>query len=336
MDIDGGVFSYNLKVNKSINKIRKHSFKYIKTFEEYGWRLVYIKKHIQTTDDDLSLVDIVKTQLQYDYERLGASPLSVNVLYDLGFKKVRATEYFNIIKELINTSYSNEQLLDIIIEYANGDYSPIGIPGNKFLYKETTVNQYYKVNGYDCINLNSFADNELLKTTIEKNQAKFKFYFHATLWGGAENIMNKGIDHELGRWCLDFGMKPSFYLTPDWNVAIEWCKKCSDRWKSECCIIAFKIPLSKKIDKEYHNPTQDWQINVKESRQCKNKFKSNQSLDQYGTVYGPMAINIYEIKTKDATPITHRIPRNQLALKNIAADRYFTNHIHSFSFETIF
>ena len=53
---------------------------------------------------------------------------------------------------------------------------------------------------------------------------------------------------------------------------VEWCEKSSERWRNECCIIVFSIPISRPIkqkNKFFNTSNAEWQKNVKESRQCK-------------------------------------------------------------------
>ena len=89
---------------------------------EFGFRK-NIKLHVSEIFDDYSDYDILNNHLQYAYTSYMHKYASKNIdfedlLYYIGFKKYKAKIYFNVIYKLLDTCYSDEQLLEIIAEFA--------------------------------------------------------------------------------------------------------------------------------------------------------------------------------------------------------------------------
>ena len=84
----------------SINKRQRNMHKYTcKLFENFGYRQAIIKKAItykfSQDMEDYSIIDILTHKLNDDRE------LSEDVLYELGLKRVKARQYFYIIRVLV-------------------------------------------------------------------------------------------------------------------------------------------------------------------------------------------------------------------------------------------
>ena len=302
-----------------------------KLFENFGYRQAIIKKAItykfSQDMEDYSIIDILTHKLNDDRE------LSEDVLYELGLKRVKARQYFYIIKALINTCYSNEHLFEIIAEYATGKNDPVGDPGKSYLYNEKIVDTWftYVNNKTDvqihCVNVSTTKNiDNLLKTlpTLTTNQSLF---FHATSWKSYKSISSQGINHQYGRKCLDFGKLPSFYLTPDINAAINWCEKSCESWYKECCILVYALndyTRANEKHKIFNSITKEWQDQVKESRLCKYS-DDKQLLDTYDIIYGPMCANVYKVIYENKAPMPHSRIKYQLASKSEKSDEYITN-----------
>ena len=299
-----------------------------KIFEKYGWRKSYIKyaitPQVAIDMEDYNIVDMLTSQMEKAY--LKHSKLSEDVLYSLGIKRVKARQYFSIIKDLLNTCYSNEHLFQIIAEYTTGRNDPIGIPGKSFLYNEKVINVWYTHMDIPYANIgNVKLINNILKQMPNKQDSNsHTLFFHATSWKSLKSILNKGVRHTYGRECLDFGKWRSFYMTPDINTAINWCNKREENWFKECCILVYSIPnINTNKNKIFESNNKEWQDNVKESRQC---FDSDeiQYLDTFDIVYGPMCANVYQVKYDDVDPIPHSKIRFQLASKTESSDKFIT------------
>ena len=305
-----------------------------KIANEFGFRK-NLKLHVSEIFDDYSDYDILNNHLQYAYTSYMHKYASKNIdfedlLYYIGLKKYMAKIYFNVIYKLLDTCYSDEQLLEIIAEFAiaSGNSKTKSMP---FLYNVKVINQWYKMNGIQYVNIEDVVNVDNLIMTLKQNidfKNTHQLLFHATSWDSSENIIKNGVKHEFGRECLDFGMVRSFYLTPNIDIAIEWCEKSSERWRNECCIIVFSIPISRPIkqkNKIFNTSNAEWQKNVKESRQCK-KY-TVQYLDNFDFVYGPMCSNVRQVKNLNHVPIAYFPVKNQLACKSTIADKYVTQGI---------
>jgi ribosomal protein L6P/L9E len=76
-----------------------------------------------------------------------------------------------------------------------------------------------------------------LVVTLLEAQFKGNFYFHATSWNYAQNIIN-GIQSGFGRR-LDFGYNPSFYISNSLQLALEFGQKSQQRHFQEIAILVF-------------------------------------------------------------------------------------------------
>ena len=334
---DGSGLRYGVQStrNTSIRKPRKAIPKFnlynstCEIFEQYGWRKSFIRKSI-THDfaneiEDYSIIDSLTALLEKEFNK-NPLELSEETLYKLGLKRVKARLYYSIIEDLINTCYTNEQLLQIIAEYAYGWNDPIGLPGKSYLYNENVIETWFTHSNKQCINIKNINDKNIDKLMsimpeIHANKSHTLF-FHATSWKSYDNILRDGIDHTLGRTCLDFGKRSSFYMTPNIYDAINWCKKSSKHWCKECGILIFSIEFANANIKQkiFKTNNKEWQDNVKESRLC----KSRQILDSYDMVYGPMCANVHQVKKLDAIPIPHNPIKFQLASKTDKCDVFIT------------
>ena len=328
IDQDGsgyGILKTSLKRKQTI--LPKLCNSICKLFEQYGWRKSYIT-HVITPQiaivlEDYNIVDMLTSQMKKANIKC---KLSEDVLYSLGIKRVKARQYFLVIKDLLNTCYSNEHLFQIIAEHATGKNDPIGIPGKSFLYNDKVVNTWYTHMNIQCVNIGNMKliDNIVKLMPTQHDSNSHSLFFHATSWKSFESIVNKGVNHVYGRECLDFGKWPSFYITPDVNTAINWCKKMSKNWFKECCILVYSIPnTNANKNKIFKSTTNEWQDNVKESRQCYDSNKI-QYLDTYDIVYGPMCANVFQVTYENADPHAHSKVKFQLASKTESSDKFIT------------
>jgi len=221
----------------------------------------------------------------------------------LNIRESERAEYKRITDD-IREHYSTLHLVQIIIDFANGKYNPIST--NKFLYNPTHVSDWYDYN--DTYHYYNAVDkNDVYKAIDDLNvERTYELYYHATNWDGIQNILKYGPKYLKGRLCLDFGIKESFYLTPDVDMAIEWA--CKERFMFEGGIVVFALRLSQyRNRKEFSSANAQWKALVKSSRQC--LVKENE-LDEFDFVFGPMLNN--------STP--YHPTKWQLASKNEVSD----------------
>lgn len=250
------------------------------------------------------------------------------ILVTTGFKSRTAHELNTVLTPLKNTSYTTDQLFDFAIEYLNGQYDPIGSPGQPYLFQHPNENEWFQVPQANpniiFINLKQCQQNldsisQLIASRESRANQNTRLFYHATNWGASKSILNR-IRHEVGRKCLDFGILNSFYCTPHLSDAIEWCEKHEQGWHQETCIFAFRLPKKLPFNvKVFKEPNQEWKDLVKNSRLC--KHRSN-ALDDYDFVYGPMCANVHQIKKRNADPSPHPNIKYQLCSKSDRADQF--------------
>ena len=237
---------------------------------------------------------------------------------DVVLQNMRAkyrVKYTTITNDIRN-HYSTLHLVQIIIEYANGRFDPIST--NAFLYNPTVENKWFRnANQELCFNA---VEEQNAKESINslKVTSQQQMFYHATNWKNIQKIFRSGPNHKKGRFCLDFGIRQSFYVTPDINTAIEWASR--NMFNNEGGIIVFALNLSSLTRSNFFpSPNDKWKTLVKNSRMCQT---SKNDLDAFNFVYGPMLKNTRDIKELDVEAMTHLPIKWQLASKNVMSDRF--------------
>ncbi len=248
------------------------------------------------------------------------------------FRKVFRNKYSYIFKSLENTCYTSNHFIDMIIEYALGDTKPIGKPGQLFLFPDHKLFTWEYEEHVDryvyCAD--DYQERDLvgkLKRSLPTNQQNGKYFYHCTNWTSAINICNDGPLFYKGRSCLDFGIQPSFYVTPDLKYALEWRNKKKRYWNDEIAIIVFKdvnINIPESRNKIWNEIDNDWKELTAHSRRCK---ESSNELDKHHFIYGPMVANVEQVK-KGFPSKPHKIPKFQLASKKNKTDEYLHECIY--------
>jgi hypothetical protein len=289
----------------------------------------YIQSTINITPDEvaheLAKNWFTQTWIKYPHDSIYA------ILLSTGFKTKTALELAKVLTPLKanGSSYSIHHLFDFAIEYLKGNYNPIGTIGQSHLFPHPVQDEWFTNEQHPnvhFINLQApISHNEEHMKALTENPRlhqtpNARIFYHGTNWGATLSILER-INHVFGRKCLDFGILNSFYCTPHLADALQWCEKHRDGWKSELCIIAFKVPyplpFKTKIFKE---ADEEWRQLVKASRLCKQRIND---LDRYDFVYGPMCANPIPIQRKDASAVPHRpTMKYQLCSKTDRADEY--------------
>ena len=342
-DIEGGVNGVMTKRRTKVEtktRIKKTNNKFdelVKLHVKYGWRKTYISKNIDVDMIHVRNADNLLSQLLKDYDKLppNKQKLTIDTLYELGFKKTFAKLYFEVIEKLINTWYSDYHLLEFIVEFALDQYSTIGLPGQVYLYDNEEVDTWFRVNDILCYNVRNKKITEEILDIHNINSKKNLMVYHACAWSYAASIISDGVNRQVSRECLDFGFFQSFYMTPDIKTAFKWCEMKNNMWKEECVVVAFKLPLNILSRKDnfkkcvYLDQTIEWTQNVKESRYCVRTQKKVQYLDKFDMVYGPMCANVYQIFKYGHEPACHNPMQFQMASKSDRFDEFLTKNFHS-------
>jgi hypothetical protein len=334
-DVEGGGLALASSVKTSKRKIRhrKQLAKFKERLHELGWRKTYIDRHVEDNigaDLDQQSETVLLDTWTKSWITMKMNDINTDeyILYSAGLNRKMAKMLSGIITSLYNTCYSRRQLLEIAIEYALGKYDPVLKPDQEYYFESDehevwTPNSLFKY----IYNVPQLARlrSRLPIVPGSHSSADSKIFYHATNIKSAIHIARHGISHLKGRGCLDFGIQPSFYMTPDLSTAIHWCEVNKTRWHGELCIILFSIPndsLRALKGKVFENATSEWVELVTSSRICQAEIND---LDWYDSVYGPMAANIRAICSRGVVARTHATPKFQLASKSNTSDMYFRN-----------
>jgi hypothetical protein len=337
---NGGGVALNTKSSSAIRKQSKQTRKmrHKRQFEnfkarlcELGWRKSFIDVHVDSLvgqdldeqHEEILMETMAKEWVLMYHDTRNTSTMST-MLYDAGFTRKMANKLSEVIAPLRNTCYTCRQLLDIAIEYAVGRYDKV-LPLAHAGYYVDTQEEVWVPHAMFKYVYNAPILSRLSSIPTQHVRPQHKLFFHATNYRSALNILQYGISHSRGRPCLDFGIKSSFYMTPELSIAIAWCDANRVRWKGELCIMMFSIPTSDSLQalscKLYEAASAEWVKLVTESRRCKVHINE---LDRFDAVYGPMASNVQSMKN-NALARPHRTLKYQLASKSDASDMYFRN-----------
>ena len=140
--------------------------------------------------------------------------------------------------------------------------------------------------------------------------------YHVTSWRAINNIITDSIKLTEARDCLDFGQSPSFYLTPNADVAREYIFRVRKHTMNEAAVAIYAIPSldSMKNLIRFSRPNKDWKTMIEYSRKC-NKQNINREIESCAFIYGPMCKNPEAVKYSREYPKTHQPQKIQLAVK---------------------
>ena len=334
---DGGGLTQHIEKRTKYSKVtaRRHK-KQLESFRlrlhNLGWRLSFLNSHIADDDsigeeldeqsEDILLEEYTKSWVPEHWELVG------DALYAAGLRRKVVRTLSDIVAPLVNTSYSRRQLVEIAIEYALGKYKKVMKKNQQYLIETPDTDVWVPNDTFNYVyNISSPDPSSVQLHTLPGIHAGGKLFFHATSCASAIYIATHGIAHLKGRGCLDFGIQPSFYMTPDIETAIDWCVKNKKRWSDEMCIIVYNIPLHDTLQamsgRAYDTATAEWVRLVTSSRQCQ---EYSNDMDDLDVVYGPMAANVKDITDENKMAKPHKPPKFQLASKSNKSDRYFGKH----------
>lgn len=250
-------------------------------------------------------------------------------LVGIGMREDVAMNMEIILKPLLDSSYTHEQVLNIAIEYLLGKYEPTSQVHAQFLYHTDIIGEWsdikIKENTYQMYNIPYYCTQPNGKKEIQKNlpfSNEFTYYYHATSWRSSTHIMD-AIDRSHGRTCLDFGKRSGFYLATSLEDSIDWCNKNRFRWSNETCILIFRIPneLPHTV-KQKHLEGDEWVAITKESRECNDKENEIRELRKYDLLYGNMVRNPNAVKQGTELPQPHSPPKQQLVGRTDSAEQF--------------
>lgn len=317
---DGGGFS--LGVIK--NKVKKQRVRVIgslqQLFIDCGWKknvaLKLGKDQDNWDEEEEAHINSIYMDVAMEAFRKSSLDLSSKSLEAIGLKRAVAVSLYERVEPLLLSSFTLEQLFELCLECTLGKHSEYR-PGSRFLYnQEIEHNRWTSIPNVKGLIYNRNGDRieaalaDLRKT---KGTAGTTIYYHTTSWRAFDIIGRVGIDTSKCRTCCDFGISPSFYLTPSIAVAIEYAEKRAAIENREMCIMAFALPVQLPLRvKWFKRPSVEWGRLVASSRICED---SDNALDKYDFIYGPMCANPNQVRTKGLSPMAHSPVKYQLATK---------------------
>jgi hypothetical protein len=288
------------------NKIKK---KYIGDYSDKELYKIYVLKWFNTLNINISFEE---------------------KLYNVGFTKTNSKLYYNLIKPLLdNSSYSESQIFDIIIEYGLGKYKPLK-PDARFLFNKNVDEWIFEPSIKSLIfNMSeNFEDTNEMIRSLPNHKNTNILCFHTTNWRSFVSIEKYGILPSKNRECLDFGITRSFYTNINYNLSEEYANTKSKYTGNELCTIVFSIPEQKlnkffKI-KKFNTNTKEWIELTKSSRICEDE---ENELDNYDIIYGPMVSNPIKVSNKLEDPCVHNQIKYQYAFKKEIACNFLRKHL---------
>lgn len=313
----------NTKVMKKpkVPMYAKYKQNVINLLSEIGFKATHVEQIISSVSklewklyyQDYSLEDVVKDIIVTPDLYIESFE---SFLRECGMKKRKAKYWAQLV---LFDSYTHDQKLDFIIEHVVHKYVPT--TDKPFLFNPKVVNEWFKHKTYEFYNSESIQHCEEVVRGITMNSNNKQLYYHCTSYGSALSIIKHGPLHYKGRRCCDFGISPSFYLTPHINTALEYCKYLKELYKDEVCIIAFSIDKDEIKSSSYihfDKASKKWIDTTTDSRLCKS---SKNELDDCDFVYGPMVANVNQVKNNIERAKTHKPPKYQLASKTNSSDK---------------
>lgn len=303
--------------------------------------------------------------------------LKNKLLLVVGFTPQRAADEAKVLRP-ISHLYSKTHLIDIVFERAlDGTGRPLRGPripfpfhapnGKQDVWYDSATATESDVPKHKTENVLWFANTAHPTPTLMQSMMTGHPYFtsgggsllfHATTWRNASSICTRGLRHFRGKDCLDFGVSPSFYLTDDLTVAVEWGEEHELAWEYEVAILVFSLPFEKMDERACaalhrwrgatssssssqtsqnsntskrsgglkccflgKTPNDRWSELVSRSRLCEDN-----ELDDYDVVIGPMLRNVRAVlKGKPAR--AHTDARMQMAIKSNSGDRLLNDSL---------
>ena len=314
---------------------------FLSRLQRFGWRKRFVIDHVEDSSSVASLLenerelDVIYMYAHAWIERYGVGNARSfqDDLYAIGLKRRAARSIAAALEPLHGTCYSHKQMLEIAVECVLGKYAGIGRPRLMFYATEAIVDEWCDhvalkrvYNSSDAVSqdLSALAHAIDAVADVSHDPSTTKLFYHATNWASAVNIATHGVDRTRGRRCLDFGIQPGFYLTPDIQIGFHWCQTNVERWDGESCIMVFSVSSSHGFPnaKTFDAANKEWKQLVSHSRHCQG---ATNALDWCDVVYGPMAANIKAIVEKNAVAKTHTVPKFQMASKSNASDLHLSN-----------
>ena len=168
--------------------------------------------------------------------------------------------------------------------------------------------------------------NDFLKSLSNDN---YEVFFHGTSHKSAQNIIMSGIDVNKGRPALDFSSKDGFYLGDNFEQALRWTAKSTER--TPPAVLVFRVKKY-QLRGENNEKGLDLREDGKEFTEVVTQFRSRdphqiqevrKRLEKYEFIDGPMARYPFPTMIQDSY---------QFCVKKYNCAKLFNQSIHSVVF----
>jgi hypothetical protein len=330
--------SYTFKKTKK----RKYTetIQLLQALISYGWRDDYVLSMFGRLHDDMIVNWPHPLLIQKLFERLiekeGFHDTIQRSLQHIGLREEIAIQLEVILLPLLDSSYTDIQVVTIGIEYLLGNYDPITSEEVTHPIESSTVHNWitythesktimiYNV-PFPCNAEKTLQQCQRALRTLPGNSSEYRYCFHATSWGSAKSIMEH-INHTAGRNCVDFGLRSGFYMSTQIEDAMDWCRKNKQRWNHEAGILVFRIPkkIPNSISMKYLQG-EEWKEITRISRECKQSTNEIRELRPYDLLYGNMVRNPTMVYKRIEQPVPHDPAKKQLVGRTDKADEFLHN-----------
>jgi hypothetical protein len=319
----------------------KYVLPLLKRFKEAGWREDFLhKEFIKLSDRMLSRCntydyythdELIQAFAYVWYER-HEFVKSIRKTYELmGLSRKSAKYLQHIFLPLYNTCYTDNQLIDMGVEYLLNPYIPMTSETTTHPFSPDTIDTWFPLQMSNpkppIYNFPSKCKKKYFEKfldIVESLPAHHKenaLFYHTTSWKGAESIMEK-IVHSRGRSSLDFGLDPGFYLAKSLEYALEFGETKSAQWNNQVAILVFSIPYDIPSHiKSKHLYRKEWDSVVRQTIKYGHSLYNHLDIDEYDLIYGHIPANFEGIK-KGEIPRPLNPPKHQLVSKSDAADKF--------------
>ena len=330
----GGVSRVRIRENPESTTIRQ-------AFVSQGWSSQYVARTFARLTDrhveEYTPLEFISEWAHYTISTLEDIEDLQDGLQSLGLRSEIIARLLTVVLPLQNTSYTNDQLLDIAIEYLLQETHPRIQPirsgfftepdvVNTWFHDSSRTIAYMNING-PCLVQRREEIISILSTIPTVTNSNLLFFYHTTSWHGTQNILT-GLSHKVGRTCTDFGVLPGFYMSDTLQTSLEWGERNVENYSGQVGIVIFALPqLLPSAFRVCDLKDSDWVKITKKSRRCKNKKVELAELRGCHFVYGDMVANPGPVKKRSMEPATHIPPKKQFVSKHDLADEYLQTRI---------
>ena len=322
------------------SQMRSKTQLFIQYLTNLGWESDFLNREFKNLNDKLlntwHFKEFTKQYFEHLIKQKGYNNTMFESLLNIGIRNDVAIILDSIFQPLINSSYSNYQILHSAVEYLQGKYAPITNQSTTHLLNTKKVNKWFEyknetmtdsllvLNLPHVCSVQSQLHAEHVLRTLPQIQTS-SLFFHATSWKFALSIFEY-LNRYAGRPCLDFGVWPGFYMSETITECIDWGIKNTKRWSNEIAILVFAIPSQLSNDIKYKELIDNTWIQVtKDSRECKDKINELVTIRDIDLLYGNMVSNAIQVSDGLELPKTHNPPKKQLVSKTDRGDKFIRN-----------